>query len=139
MQLALPRREHAPIADVIEWDAHKWNRIDRPGRSSKTLQRVAAGRAEFGARFVAPYYSSGSGLTGRSVHRPIATITTRDRWAVIDGQRMRMLQVPEAKAAMGFPARYALPGSHKEALFMLGNAVCPPVAADLLTAIRVAA
>lgn len=136
LHLNLPKRAHRPIGDVIEWDAHQWRQIDRPGRSAKTLQRVAAGRAEFGARFVAPYYSSGSGLTGRSIHRPIGTITTRDRWAVVDGDRMRMLQVPEAKAAMGFPARYALPGTHREALFMLGNAVCPPVAADLLAAIR---
>ena len=105
---------------------------DRPTRP----QRVAAGRAEFDARFVAPCYSSGSGLTGRSVHRPVGTITTRDRWAVVDGDRMRMLQVPEAKAAMGFPDRYVLPNTHKDALCMLGNAVSPPVAAGLLMAIR---
>ena len=36
---------------------------------------------------------------------------------------------------MGFPVSYVLPDSHKEAMFMLGNAVCPPVAADLLAAI----
>lgn len=135
LKLNLPKRQHRPIADAIEWDAHDWRPIDRPGRSQKTLQRVAAGRAEFGSRFVAPYYSSGSGLTGRSIHRPIGTITTRDRWAVIDGDRMRMLQVPEAKAAMGFPTHYTLPKTHKDALFMLGNAVCPPVAADILAAI----
>jgi DNA (cytosine-5)-methyltransferase 1 len=49
---------------------------------------------------------------------------------------MRMLCVAEAKVAMGFPARYALPGKHRDALFMLGNAVCPPVLADLLTEIN---
>lgn len=139
LHLDLPKRQHCPIADVIQWDAHEWSPVNRPGRSEKTLQRVAAGRAEFGPRFVAPYYSSGSGLTGRSIHRPIGTITTRDRWAVIDGDRMRMLQVPEAKVAMGFPVCYVLPETHRDALFMLGNAVSPPVAADLLTAICAAA
>lgn len=139
MHLDLPRRAHRPIADVIEWHSHNWSQIEKPGRSAKTLQRIAAGRADFGGRFVAPFYSSGSGLTGRSIQRPIGTITTRDRWAVIDGERMRMLQVSEAKAAMGFPAHYALPENHKEGMFMLGNAVCPPVAADLLTAIQAAA
>lgn len=135
MHLSLPSRTHKPVADVIEWNTHQWNQIERLGRSCKTLQRVAAGRAVHGSRFVAPYYSSGSGLTGRSIYRPIGTITTRDRWAVVDGDRMRMLQVSEAKAAMGFPVSYVLPDSHKEAMFMLGNAVCPPVAADLLVAI----
>jgi len=38
--------------------------------------------------------------------------------------------------AMGFPARYALPGKHRDALFMLGNAVCPSVVANLLTEIN---
>jgi DNA (cytosine-5)-methyltransferase 1 len=139
LQLEIQPRAHKPVSDVIEWDAHPWREIHRPGRSLNTLRRVAAGRAEFGSRFVAPYYSSGSGLTGRSIHRPIGTITTRDRWSVIDGDRMRMFQVPEAKAAMGFPAQYVLPGGHREAMFMLGNAVCPPVAADLLTAISASA
>ncbi len=139
LHLDLPRRDHRPIADVIAWTAHDWNLIERPGRSPRTLQRIKAGRAAFGHRFVAPYYSNGSGTTGRSIHRPIGTITTRDRWAVLDGDRTRMLQVPEAKAAMGFAPDYILPSAHKDALFMLGNAVCPPVAADLLTAIRAAA
>ncbi|OAH97330.1 DNA methyltransferase [Methylomonas methanica] len=139
LHLELPKQAHVPIANVIEWDAHPWSAINKPGRSEKTLKRVQAGRAAFGDRFVAPYYSSGSGLTGRSIHRPIGTITTKDRWAVVRGDSMRMLQVPEAKAAMGFPAAYRLPALQKDALCMLGNAVCPPVSADFLTAIRQAA
>jgi DNA (cytosine-5)-methyltransferase 1 len=135
----LPKRPHVAIGDVIQWNQHQWSLVDKPGRSPATLRRIAAGRTEFGRRFVAPYYSSGSGLTGRSVKRPIGTITTCDRWAVVDGERMRMLQVPEAKAAMGFRADYVLPQTKREAMHMLGNAVCPPVAADLLAAIQQAA
>jgi len=138
LQLNFPKRAHQSIANVIKWCEHKWSRIERPGRSEKTLQRITAGRAEFGDRFVAPYYSSGSGLTGRSIHRPIGTITTRDRWAVIDGDSMRMLHVSEVKQAMGFRADYVLPDCHKDALTMLGNAVCPPVSADILMAIQAA-
>jgi len=59
LQLRLPKREHKAVADLIQWDAGTWSRIDKPGRSSKTLQRVAAGRAAFGDRHVAPYYGSG--------------------------------------------------------------------------------
>lgn len=136
LKLDLPQREHMPINNVIEWGYPKWSPIDKPGRSLATLRRIDAGRRQFGERFVAPYYGSGSGMTGRNIHRPIGTITTLDRWAIIDGDRMRMMQPPEIKAAMGFPAHYLLPATRREAIQMLGNAVCPPVAKDIFEAIR---
>lgn len=136
LNLQLATRPHVPAADFIEWDAGDWTPIERPGRSAATLHRVAAGRKAYGSRFLAPYYGSGSGLTGRSIHRPIGTITTCDRWAVIDGDRMRMLRISEARAAMGFRADYLLPARHKDAMKMLGNAVSPPVAKKILTALR---
>lgn len=139
IELALPRREHTGIGNVIDWDAGKWAPIQKPGRSTATLERIRNGRARFGHRFVAPYFGSGSGLTGRCISRPIGTITTRDRWAVIDGERMRMLSATEAKRAMGFPAGYHLPERHKDAMHMLGNAVVPVVAADVINALRAAA
>lgn len=139
VELRLPRREHTPAAQVLDFGAGRWSPVDKIGRSAATLARVAAGRRAHGARFVAPYYGSGSGETGRSLHRPLGTITTRDRWAVIDGERMRMLTADECRAAMGFPAGYRLPPQHKAAVHLLGNAVCPPVAADIITAIKEAA
>jgi DNA (cytosine-5)-methyltransferase 1 len=75
-----------------------------------------------------PYYGKGSGLTGRSIDRPIGTVTTRDRWAIVDGDRMRMLSVDEYRQAMAFPAGYRLPKTRHEAIHMLGNAVAPPMA-----------
>ena len=78
-------------------------------------------------------------MTGRSIHRPVGTITTRDRWAVIEGDRMRMLAVPEARGAMSFPPSYVLPSVHRDAMHLLGNAVCPVVAADFLNELRLAA
>lgn len=136
LQLQLPCREHRPVSDVIQWDDHAWTEIDTPRRSPRTLQRIAAGRAAHGDRFLTPYYSSGSGLTGRSIHRPVGTITTRDRWAVIDGDKMRMMAVPEVKGAMGFQPSYVLPKVHRDAMHLLGNAVCPVVASDFLTELR---
>ena len=137
--LDLPRREHRPAASVIDFEAGRWSAIDKPGRSERTLRRIEAGQRVHGSRFVAPYYGSGSGETGRSLNRPLGTITTRDRWSVIDGDRMRMLTATECRAAMGFPEGYRLPEQHREAVHLLGNAVCPPVAADLIQAIREAA
>lgn len=139
VELRMPGRQVATAADVIDFNAGRWSQIDKPGRSPRTLARIASGRAAHGARFVAPYYGSGSGETGRSLYRPLGTITTRDRWAVIDGDRMRMLSSDECRKAMGFPDGYLLPATHKEAVHLLGNAVCPPVARDLIQAIKEAA
>ena len=136
MILDLPTRQHASINEVIDWSYPDWSRIDKPGRSAATLRRIASGRARFGDRFVAPYYGTGSGTTGRSIHRPIGTITTRDRWSIIDGNRMRMLQPQEAKLAMGFPASYRIPKERQPAIHLLGNAVSPIVATDIFTEIR---
>jgi len=100
---------------------------------------VANGRRQFGARFVMPYYGTGSGLTGRSLARPIGTITTRDRWALVDGDRMRMLNKGENRDAMGFRRSYILPDDHRLAVHVLGNAVAPKVACDVINALKEAA
>lgn len=139
IDLDLPRRAHTGIGSAIDWHAGRWSAIDKPGRAPATLERIRNGRARHGQRFVAPYFGSGSGLTGRCISRPIGTITTRDRWAVVDGDRMRMLSATEARRAMGFPDGYQLPARHKDAMHMLGNAVVPVVAADVINALRAAA
>lgn len=139
MELVFKTKEHAPASGIIEWSSGKWSEINRKGRSAATLARILKGRSALGTRFVAPYYGSGSGETGRSLDRPIGTITTRDRWALIDGDRMRMISVVEARRAMGFPDGYILPAHNRTAMHMLGNAVCPPVACDIIESIRRAA
>lgn len=114
--------------DIIDFKSGKWSDIYKSGRAEKTIQRAEAGRKQFGKRFVMPYYGSGSGLTGRSLDRPLGTVTTRDRWAVVDGSKMRMMTVQEYCLAMGFPPRYQLPATRHQAIHLLGNAVPPPLA-----------
>lgn len=135
MELALPKRTHAPA--FVDWDAGEWSQVDRPGRALSTLARVSNGRAKHGDRFLVAYYGNESG--GRSIGRPLGTVTTRDRYAAVDGNRMRMLSANEYRVAMGFPDDYILPATHREAVHMLGNAVVPVVAADIINAIRKAA
>lgn len=137
VELAFADREHVGSGQIIDFDAGRWSTIDKAGRASSTLARVASGRASHGARFVTAYYGNETG--GRSLSRPVGTITTRDRWAVIDGDRMRMLSVAECRRAMGFPDTYRLPERAKDALHMLGNAVVPIVARDIINALRKAA
>ena len=137
LMLAFPRRETVAANSFIDWSAPRWSPIDRPGRSAATLARISNGRSQLGERFLTAYYGAERG--GRDIRRPVGTITTRDRWAVIDGDQMRMLSAQECRAAMGFPAGYKLPDQHRTAVHLLGNAVCPPVARDIITAIREAA
>lgn len=139
VELALPRRQHRSAASVIDFSASRWTAVEKPGRSRRTLERIASGRRAYGSRFLAPFYGSGSGETGRSLDRPIGTLTTRARWAVIDGERMRMVSATEGRALMGFPDDYRLPANEATAWHLLGNAVCPPLAADIIQAIRRAA
>ena len=133
-----PIKAHQAIGPHVDWSLPT-SPLEKPGRSPKTLSRAANGREAFGDRFVMPYYGSGSGLTGRSLDRPLGTVTTRDRWALVDGNRMRMLQPVEYKAAMGFPEDYQLTGTRDDQVKLLGNAVCPPVAAHVIewTAARI--
>lgn len=132
-----PMRLHQGVATVLDFNAGTWRRV--ADKVAATRARVANGRAAFGARFVMPYNGSGSGLTGRDIARPIATITAADRWGVVDGDRMRMLSLAEIRACMGFPSRYALPETREDATEALGNAIVPVVAEAAVRAVMEAA
>ncbi len=137
--LTLPHEPPIPAKSFIDFSIGRWSPVEKPNRSAATLQRIRNGRQRFGERFLMPYYKSGSGLTGRSLHRPIGTITTRDRWAVVDGNRMRMLTRHECRAAMTFPDNYQLPDNHRLAIHLLGNAVCPIPASKIIRGVLAAA
>lgn len=127
LMLQLPQERHVPAASFLDFDAGRWSPIEKPGRVQATLDRVRNGRQRFGDRFIMPYYGKGSGTTGRDINRPIGTITTLDRWALVDGDRMRMLSANEALAAMSFSANTLRPDNHRLTMHMAGNAV-PPLA-----------
>lgn len=101
--------------------------------------------------FLAPYYGSGSGETGRDLRQPAPTVTTKDRLqlvtVVIDGEQyaivdigMRMLQPHELAMAQGFPEHYRFAevdgrplAKHKQ-VRLIGNSVCPPLAKAIVEA-----
>lgn len=139
LMLQIPKREHVAAATFIDFEAGKWSQITKPGRAVATLERVQNGRRAQGERFVMPYYSTGSGRTGRSLERPIGAIPTRDRWAVVDGDRMRMLSAEEVLRAMSFPANTKRPASHRLTVHMAGNAVPPLAGAEIIRALQAAA
>lgn len=122
-------------ADIIEWTGGKWG--PTTGRAERTTGCIVDGRARFGSRFLVPYF--GNTKTARSIERPIGTITCKDRYAVVDGDRMRMLSIAEARRAMSFPDSYRLLGTKTEQLKQLGNAVPPLLAKGVIEQMREAA
>ena len=93
------------------------------------------------------YYGAG---TGQSVECPIDTITSHDRFAIVQIEGidyqivdigLRMLEPKELYGCQGFPDDYIIdrdcngkPYSRAEQVKRCGNAVCPPVAEALVRA-----
>lgn len=55
--------------------------------------------------------------------------------AQVDDVMFRMLEPSEVKRAMAFPSEYRILGNRREQVRMCGNAVTPPAARDLITAV----
>ena len=120
----------------------------------KPAPTITAGgnHASLVASFLAPYYGSGSGLTGRDLRDPAPTATTTDRLQLvtvqIDGQTyvlsdigMRMLQPRELFRTQGFPDSYIIDQgpdgkrlSKSAQVRMCGNSVPPQWPAALTRA-----
>jgi DNA (cytosine-5)-methyltransferase 1 len=105
-----------------------------PKRARATLERAERGFDAVGTNtsFLLVYYGTDGSGGWQPLDRPLRTITTVDRFALIlpnkGKPQMRMLQVPELKRAMGFADNYKLgEGTRRDRVRLLGNGVCPPV------------
>jgi DNA (cytosine-5)-methyltransferase 1 len=98
----------------------------------KTIGWIEAGRKRFGQRFLVSYYGNGG---PSSVEVPLPTITTRDRFGLVDGDRFRMITPAELQILQGFPAEYKICGSRADQVKQIGNSVSPCVAAAITRAI----
>lgn len=112
----------------------KMTPLFKKGRAKDTLERARRAFKEIGKKssFLLVYYGTDGGGGWQRLDRPLRTVTTVDRFALVrptdDGHMMRMLQVSELQRAMGLPARFQLPvGTRREKIRLLGNGVCPPV------------
>jgi len=72
----------------------------------------------------------------RSVHGPAHTVTASHplTWCDADGLTIRCLNITDTSIIQGFPAEWFLPTGSRNGIRALGNAVCPPVAAAIMTA-----
>jgi DNA (cytosine-5)-methyltransferase 1 len=108
--------------------------LRKEGRAEATLERAKRGFKALGREspFLLVYYGTDGGGGWQPLDRPLRTITTVDRFALVEptaeGHSIRMLQVPELKRAMGFGEEFELPvGTRRDRIRLLGNGVCPPV------------
>jgi len=138
------RRRRAPCARSIldAPDAWEKNLLHDPRRAAGTLERARRGFKSLGkkASFLLVYYGTDGAGGWQSLDRPLRTITTVDRFALLEpspkGPTIRMLQVPELKRAMGFDKKFELPlGTRRERIHLLGNGVCPPVMKAVVNAL----
>ena len=127
-----PRRTANSVLDPI--GAWKTSALFDKRRAAATLERAKRGFRALGedASFLLVYYGSDGSGGWQALNRPLRTVTTLDRFALVrhDGRepRMRMLQVPELRRAMGFDEEFKLPiGTRRDRIRLLGNGVCPPV------------
>ena len=114
--------------------AYSYSLLKTKKRAKPTLERAERAKAELGPRkpFLIVYYGSDGAGGWQRLESPLRTITTLDRFALVKWEdsryRMRMLQVPELKQAMGFPESFRFEkGTRRAKIAMLGNGVCPPV------------
>lgn len=123
-----PTAAHVTARECIDLDAGVWS--PWAGWCEKTRVRCVSGRARFGETFLVAYYGSVEG--GRSIDRPIGTLTTVDRYAVVRGDLARMLSVEEMVRLSSFPADYAFTGTKRDRVKQLGNSVPPMLAAHVI-------
>lgn len=132
-----------PIREALDLESGDW----RPWESAKrirqglrplvpsTMMKIQAGLKTYGNRgFWIPYF--GANKRGWSLDQPIWTLTTRDRYALVKGDLFRFLTVAECKRTMGFSESYQLSGNVHTDKILLGNAVCPPKVAQVLSRLK---
>jgi DNA (cytosine-5)-methyltransferase 1 len=132
-----PRKtEPKKISAIVDLNgSYCWTPLHQPNRAKATLEKAERGFAALGKiqPFLLVYYGSDGGGGWQRLNRPLRTITTVDRFALVKpdpthGHVMRMLQVPELQAAMGMPPKMKFEsGTRRDRIKMIGNAVCPPV------------
>lgn len=132
------------VRDVLDPD-ESWatTGLFRRGRARDTTARARRAIAALGQgkSFLIVYYGTDGCGGWQPLDRPLRTITTIDRFALVrpsaKGYRMRMLQVPELQRAMGAPPEFRLTvGTRRDKIKLLGNGVCPPVMENIVSSLR---
>lgn len=123
--LDFSRAEEPAFGPHIEWAAGNWRPVGKASHGAR--RRIELARKRHGQRFLTQHVTNHPGVP---LDEAIRTVTTKDQWAVVDGDSYRPLTQRETARAMGFPDAYQVPNvSRADWVRGFGNAVCPPVAA----------
>jgi DNA (cytosine-5)-methyltransferase 1 len=128
-------RSRKSAASIVDKNGHfAFTPLRKKNRAAATIKRANRAIRKLGQKkpFLLVYYGSDAAGGWQRPSKPLRTLTTVDRFGYVRpkrrGHEMRMLQVPEIKAAMGFESSHKLErGTRREKIKLLGNAVCPPV------------
>lgn len=130
LEIKMPKYELVPARSFIDLslEGHNWDLVSN--RVSATQKRVANGRKEFGEVFLDAAYGTEKG--GRSLDKPLGTVTTVNKHSLVIGDKIRPLTILEQARAQSFDDSYKWPKSKTLTKMMIGNAV-PPVMAEEIT------
>lgn len=135
-QLEESFRESTPAHQIIDWsERYPMSPLFSQGRAAKTLERAERAISALGKKtpFLLVYYGSDGAGGWQSLDRPLRTITTLDRFALVkpssSGHQMRMLQPDELRMGMGYGPdfQFASGANRRDKVKLMGNGVCPPV------------
>jgi DNA (cytosine-5)-methyltransferase 1 len=112
--------------------------VDEPLRTLTTTGHQPL--ITWGDAMLMPYYGTG---VARPATEPVGTLTTRDRYAlvqpdgvpVVEECTFRMLAPREIAAGMAFAEDYQVTGTKREQVAGYGNAVTPPAAEVIVSAL----
>lgn len=137
IELDLPKMKHVSARSFIDLDmtGYKWDNVS--DRVIATQNRVKNGRARYGEIFLDAAY--GSEIGGRSIDKPLGTVTTVNKHSLVIGDQIRPLSLREQIAAQTFPDSCLWPKNKTLTKLMNGNAVPPLLAENFTRAVLVAA
>lgn len=137
--LVPPSCPPVPASTIIDGNGtYGYSPLRSKTRAAATIERAERAIASVGDQpFLLVYYGTDKAGGWQSLDRPLRTVTTLDRFGFVKRQGsqhvMRMLQVPELKAAMGMPKKFSVKStSRRRSIRMIGNAVCPPVMREVV-------
>ncbi len=112
--------------------------VENRAESTAARARNAIKTLGSGAEFLIVYYGSGGDKSWQTLDRPLRTVTTNDRFALVRKNKnrwvMRMLQPPELSRAMAFPDTHIFPAStRKDRVKLCGNGVCSAVMKSIVS------
>jgi DNA (cytosine-5)-methyltransferase 1 len=129
-RVQLAERPELPFGPCMEWGAGEWRPIASAPPAARA--RMEAARRRHGPRCLSQHVTAHPGV---GLDEPIRTITTKDLWVAIDGDRYRPLTLREYARGMAFPESYTWgDATRSDVIQGLGNAVCPPAGADVIRA-----